>query len=104
MLFERRCSMPTVDTNDLISVTEAGKLGISALVKAVERGEKPVIMRNNKPVAAFVAIDALEEAEAREERLLDVSLALTRVLTTKERRHSLDDVLDRFGFTRDDLA
>jgi prevent-host-death family protein len=95
--------MPIVDTNDLISVTDAGKIGVSALVKAVERGEKPVIMRNNKPVAVLVAIDALEEAEEREERLLDVSLALTRLLTTSERRHSLDDVLDRFGFTRDDL-
>jgi hypothetical protein len=39
-----------------------------------------------------------------EERLLDVSLALTRLLTADERRHSLDDVLDRFGFTREDLA
>lgn len=95
--------MPTVDTNDLISVSEAGRIGVSALVKAVERGEKPVIMRNNKPVAAFVGIEALEEAELREERLLDVSLALTRVMTTEDRRHSLDDVLSRFGFTRDDL-
>lgn len=95
--------MPTVDTNDLISVSEAGRIGVSALVKAVERGEKPVIMRNNKPVAVFVGIEAMEEAELREERLLDVSLALTRVLTTGDRRHGLDDVLDRFGVSRDEL-
>ena len=30
--------MPTLDTRELISVTEAGRLGISALVKAAERG------------------------------------------------------------------
>lgn len=95
--------MPTVDTDDLITVTEAGRIGVSGLVKAVEQGGKRVIMRNGRPVAAFVAIDALEEAEKREEGLLDVSLALTRVLTTDKRRHSLDDVLDRFGYTRDDL-
>jgi prevent-host-death family protein len=95
--------MPTVDTKELISVTEAGRLGISALVKAAEQGEQRVLMKNNKPVAAVVGIESLERAEELEERILDVSLALTRLLTTEERRHSLDDVLDRFGFTREDL-
>lgn len=95
--------MPTVDTKELISVSDAGKVGLSALVKAAERGEQRVLMRNNKPIAAVVGIDVLERTEELEERLLDVSLALTRLLTTSERRHSLDDVLDRFGFTRDDL-
>ncbi|HSS43321.1 MAG TPA: hypothetical protein VLK37_12325 [Solirubrobacterales bacterium] len=95
--------MPTLDTKELISVTEAGRLGISALVKVAERGEQRVLMKNNKPVAAVVGIEALERNEELEERILDVSLALTRLLTTDERRHSLDDVLDRFGFTREDL-
>lgn len=95
--------MPTVDTKELISVSDAGKVGLSALVKAAERGEQRVLMRNNKPIAAVVGIDVLERTEELEERLLDVSLALTRLLTTSERRHSLDDVLDRFGFTRDEL-
>jgi antitoxin (DNA-binding transcriptional repressor) of toxin-antitoxin stability system len=95
--------MPTVDTKELISVSDAGKVGLSALVKAAERGEQRVLMRNNKPIAAVVGIDVLERTEELEERLLDVSLALTRLLTTSERRHSLGDVLDRFGFTRDDL-
>ena len=96
-------SMPMVDTKELMSISDAGKAGISALVKAVEQGEQRVLMRNSKPVAAVVSIDALERAEELEERLLDVSLALTRLLTAGERRHSLDDVLDRFGFTRDEL-
>lgn len=95
--------MPTVDTKELISISEAGKAGISALVKAAEKGEKRVLMRNGKPVAAVIGIDAMERAEELEERLLDVSLALTRLLTTSERRHALDDVLDRFGFSRDEL-
>ena len=95
--------MPLLDTKDLISVTDAGKMGISALVKVAERGEQRVLLKNNKPVAALVGIEALERAEELEERLLDVSLALTRLLVTDERRHSLDDVLDRFGFTREDI-
>jgi prevent-host-death family protein len=96
--------MPKVDTKDLISVSEANRIGISGLVKAAEQGEQRVVIRNGKPVAAVVSIEALQQAEELEERLLDVSLALTRLLTADERRHSLDDVLDRFGFTREELA
>lgn len=95
--------MPVVDTADLMSVTDANKVGISALVKAAERGERRILVRNNKPVAALIGIDSLERAEELEERLLDVALGLTRLLTTSERRHSLDDVLDRLGYTREDL-
>lgn len=96
--------MPKVDTKDLISVSEANKIGISGLVKAAEQGEQRVVIRNGKPVAAVVSIEFLQRAEELEERLLDVSLALTRLLTADNRRHSLDDVLDRFGFTREELA
>lgn len=95
--------MPTLDTRELISVTEAGRLGISALVKAAERGEQRILMKNNKPVAAVVGIERLEQNEELEEQLLDASIALTRLLTTSERRHSLDDVLARFGISREDI-
>lgn len=97
-------NMPLIDTKDLISVSDANKLGVSALVKAAEEGGRRVLMRNSKPVAAVVSIDLLERAEELEERLLDISLALTRLQTAGERRRSLDDVLDRFGFTREELA
>ena len=96
--------MPKVDTQDLISVSEANRIGISGLVKAAEKGEQRVVIRNGKPVAAVVSIESLQRAEELEERLLDVSLALTRLLTADDRRHSLDDVLDRFGFTREELT
>jgi prevent-host-death family protein len=96
--------MPKVDTKDLISVSEANKIGISGLVKAAEQGGQRVVIRNGKPVAAVVSIESLQRSEELEERLLDVSLALTRLLTADSRRNSLDDVLDRFGFTREELA
>jgi prevent-host-death family protein len=95
--------MPVIDTADMISVTDANKRGISALVKTAEQGGQYVLVRNNKAVAALVGIDSLEKAEQVEEQLLDVALSLTRLLTTSERRHSLDDVLDRLGYTRQDL-
>jgi hypothetical protein len=41
--------MPLIDTKELMSISDAGKAGISALVKAAEQGEKRVLMRNSKP-------------------------------------------------------
>lgn len=87
----------------MISVTEANKAGVSALVKAAEEGERRILVRNNKAVAAVISIGALEEHEELEERTLDLALALTRMLTAGERRHPLDDVLDHFGYSREEL-
>lgn len=95
--------MPLIDTTQMISVTEASKAGVSALVQAAEEGGRPILMRHNKAVAAVISIGTLEEAQEIEDRVLDLALGLTRLLTANERRHSLDDVLDHFGVTREDL-
>jgi hypothetical protein len=95
--------MPLVDTTQMISVTDASKAGISALVKAAEEGNRPVLMRNNKAIAAVVSIETLQETEEESDRVLDLALGLTRLLTADERRHSLDDVLDHFGISREEL-
>ncbi|MGK2938576.1 MAG: type II toxin-antitoxin system Phd/YefM family antitoxin [Solirubrobacteraceae bacterium] len=96
--------MPVVDTSALISVQDANKRGISRLVRDAEEGDEKVVLRNNKPVAAVVSIEHLERIEEREAWILDVSLAVARELTTSPNRHSLDDVLDMFGYTREDLS
>jgi len=57
--------------------------------------------RDNKELTAAGVVRARHFQQLGQ--LLDISLARTRLLTASERRHSLDDVLDRFGFTRDDL-
>lgn len=95
--------MPTIDTSELISVTDAGNMGISKLVQTAEDGGRWIVVRNSKPVAAVIGIESLERTEELEERLLDVALGLTRLRTTSERRHGLDDVLDRLGYSRADL-
>lgn len=95
--------MPLIDTSQMISVSDASKAGVSALVKAAEEGGRPVLMRNNKAVAAVISIDAVQQSEELEDRLLDLSLGLTRLFTANESRHSLDDVLDHFGVTRKEL-
>lgn len=95
--------MAIVDTADLISISEANKIGISALIREAEAGHEQVVLRNNIPVAAVVSIERLDQLQQLEDDLIDVSLAAARMLTTGSARHSLDEVLAQFGFTRDQL-
>ena len=95
--------MALVDTDDLMSISDANKLGISGLVRDAEQGHERVLLRNNSPVAAVVSMKRLEQLQQLEEDLLDISLATARMLTTGPARHSLDDILTQFGYTRDDL-
>ena len=95
--------MPRVHTSDLLSISDANKLGISGLVREAEAGHERVLLRNNKPVAAVVSMQRLEELQRIQEDLLDFSLAAARMLTAGPERHSLDEVLDRFGYTREQL-
>ena len=96
--------MAIVDTADLVSITDASRAGVSALVRAAEAGHEQVLLRNNKPVAAVVGIKRLEELQQLQDDLLDVSLAAARMMTAGPERISLDDVLARFGYTREQLA
>ncbi len=95
--------MAMVDTDGLISITEASKMGVAALVREVEHGRDRVLLRNSKPVAAMVSIERLNEWEDLEANLIDISLLLARALTSDGKTVSLDDVLERFGYTREQL-
>ena len=95
--------MARIDTTDLISITEANALGISALARDAAKGRERVLLRNNKPVAAVVSIERLERLQQLEDDLADFALATARVLTDQGERVSLDDVLGRFGYTREQL-
>jgi len=95
--------MAHIDTDDLLSITDATKLGISGLVHRAERGHEPVLLRNNKPVAAVMGMARFEQLQHLEEDLLDISLATARMLTTGPTRQTLDEVLSQFGYTREQL-
>ncbi|MBA3413698.1 MAG: type II toxin-antitoxin system Phd/YefM family antitoxin [Chloroflexia bacterium] len=96
--------MAIVDTADLISITDASKAGVSALIRAAEEGNDQIVVRNNKPVAAVVSIERLEHYQRLEDDLVDVSLTAARMLMSGPRRHSLDDVLAQFGYSREQLG
>jgi antitoxin (DNA-binding transcriptional repressor) of toxin-antitoxin stability system len=92
-----------IDSSDLISITEASRRGASALVRDAELGRERIVLRNNKPVAAVVSMARLEQLHELEEELRDIALTSARMLTDSGQRHSLDDVLARLGYTREQL-
>lgn len=93
-----------VDTANLISITEASSRGLSALVREAEEGRDRILVRNNQPVAAMVSMKRYEALQELEDELRDIWLASARMATTGPERFSLDDVLERFGVTREELA
>ena len=96
--------MALIDSGDLISISEANKLGVSALIRQAEAGHEQVLVRNSKPVAVVISMKRLEELQQLEEDLLDMALVEARILTTGAERHSLDEVLARLGYTREQLG
>lgn len=96
--------MAIVDSADLLSISDANKLGISALVRDAEAGRERILLRNNRPVAAVIGMDQFEQLQTLQDDLLDIVLTSARMLTTSDRRTSLDEVLTFFGFTREQLA
>ncbi|HZS02828.1 MAG TPA: type II toxin-antitoxin system prevent-host-death family antitoxin [Chloroflexota bacterium] len=96
--------MARVDTSDLISITEANKVGLSALVRAAEAGREQVLVRNNKPVAALISLARLDEVQQLEDDLADLALATARLLTDTGERIGLDTILAAYGVTREELA
>ncbi|HSL07102.1 MAG TPA: hypothetical protein VK887_03895 [Pseudonocardiaceae bacterium] len=96
-----------VDTQDLISVTEASNRGVSRLIQDAAQGRTQVVLRNNKAVAAVVGMDAVERLARLEElegdlRLLSVALA--RTVTDSGRRYSLEEVAAELGVDLDALS
>lgn len=93
-----------VDTNDMISVTEAsGKF--SRLVTEAEAGRTFCVMKNNQFAAAIVGREQLERLQTLSEVEDDLRLwtiALVRTVTDDGTRYDLDEVAREFGVDLDD--
>ena len=68
-------TMARVDTVDLISISEANSMGV----------------------------DRFEQWQQLEDDLIDITLVAARMLTTSGPSISLDEVLESFGYTREEL-
>ena len=98
--------MTRIDAAAMISISEADRMGVSSLIHRAETEGEQIVTRHGKPVGAVVSMERfaeLQDLEAEVEDALDISLAAARLLTTGEHRHSLDDVLASFGYTREQL-
>jgi prevent-host-death family protein len=93
-----------INMEDLISVTEASRQGVSKLVSEASAGRDLVLIRNNKPAAAIVGIEKLERLQRMEEDVKLLALAVVRAATDTGERVSLDDAAARFGIDLDELA
>ena len=94
-----------IDSNDVISVTEASRQGVSKPVNEASEGRRLVVFRNNQPVAAVVDIatmERLQRLEDLEEDLRLAAVALIRMATDSGDRYSLDDVAAEFGVDLDE--
>jgi prevent-host-death family protein len=96
--------MALVETDDLISISDANRLGVSALIREAEEGRQRLVLRNNKPVAVVMSVERFEQLQQLQDDLIDITLAASRMMTTSGHRHSLDDVLERLGYSREDLT
>lgn len=96
--------MALIETEDLISISDANKLGVSALVREAEEGRDRIVLRNNKAVAVVMSVERFERLQQLQDDLIDITLAASRMMTTSGDRHSLNDVLEHFGYSREDLA
>lgn len=89
-----------IDTNDVISVTEASTQGLSKLVNEASKGRRLVVFRNNQPAAVIVDVQTMERLqylEELEEDLKLIAIAWARSLTDSGERYSLDDVATELG-------
>jgi len=93
-----------VDTNDMISVTDASR-EVSRLVTEAMDGRTWVLMKNNRPAAVIAGVETMERLQRVSELEDDLrlwTLAVVRSLTDTGERHDLADVAREFGIDLDE--
>jgi hypothetical protein len=93
-----------VDTAEPISISEADAIGISVLARDAAAGRDRIVVQDDKPIATIIGIERLERIHQLEDDLTDIAIVTARVLTESGEPVSLDDVLTRFGYTREQLS
>jgi prevent-host-death family protein len=96
--------MANIHAEHFISIADANKLGLSALVREAEEGHDYILVRNNKPVAVVMSAERFEKFQESLDDLVDITMAAARTMTSGGRAYTFDEVLERFGYTRDELA
>jgi PHD/YefM family antitoxin component YafN of YafNO toxin-antitoxin module len=83
-----------------LSISEASAKGVAAITHDAEAGAVVVLERRHEPVAAVIGLHRFESLIETERDLRDIGVVLTRAATDDGVRHTLSDVVARFGFDR----
>jgi prevent-host-death family protein len=89
-----------VDTDRLVSVTDASRNASKLFKRAAEEQQIFVVMNGSKPTAVISGLNNLERLsrlDELEEDLRAMSVAVVRMLTDQGERHDLDEVAEEFG-------
>ncbi|MDV2978418.1 type II toxin-antitoxin system Phd/YefM family antitoxin [Glutamicibacter sp. HZAU] len=86
-----------------MSITEASRSGLSALVAAAEEGHDTVLSRHGKVVAEVVSAKEIAQLRQDRETLRDAALVMARFATDSGARTTLDQALEFFNLDRAEL-
>jgi prevent-host-death family protein len=93
-----------INVEDLISVTEASRQGVSKLVSEASAGRELILIKNNKPAAVILGIEKLERLQRLEEDIRLLTMAVVRAATDTGERVTLEDAATRFGIDLNELV
>ncbi len=86
-----------------MTITEASRAGLSALVASAEEGNDIPLSRHGKVVAEVVSAEEISGLRRDRDTLRDAALVMVRFATDTGVRTDLDQAMESFGFTRAEL-
>ena len=86
-----------------LSITEASRAGLSALVTDAEKGHDTSLSRHGKVVAEVVSAREIAQLRQDRETLRDAALVMARFATDSGVRTDLDQAMEYFGLSRAEL-
>ncbi|MGP7814904.1 MULTISPECIES: type II toxin-antitoxin system Phd/YefM family antitoxin [Micrococcaceae] len=86
-----------------MSITDASRAGISALVTAAEEGKDTSLSRHGKVVAEIVSAREIAQLRRDRETLRDAALVMARFATDSGVRTDLDQAMEFFNLNRAEL-
>ncbi|MCW4466038.1 prevent-host-death family protein [Glutamicibacter sp. MNS18] len=86
-----------------LSITEASRAGLSALVTAAEAGRDTSLSRHGKVVAEVVSAQEIAQLRQDRDTLRDAALVMARFATDSGVRTDLDQAMKFFNLNRAEL-